>query len=96
VNVIPLPCPICERPAKRAGENVICPACCLTWTNETAPADGADMRLGDLALRRFLVEGYRANLYRAETDALAGEVPAAMRQLGKALDYFLLIEATVT
>jgi hypothetical protein len=54
------------------------------------------MRLGDLALRRFLVEGYAANLYRAETEALAGEVHAAMRQLGKALDYFLLIEGTTT
>ena len=95
---IPLPCPICERPAKRSGGNIACPHCALTWAAECTPNDGAGWP-GDLALSRYLVEGYHANLWRAEQAAEGAktwdELAEATRHLLKAADYFVLIQGAV-
>lgn len=90
MTTLPLPCPICERPAKRNGAAITCPHCGLTWADPFK-----DMPL-DIALARYMVEGYHANLYRAETAALAGDMDGAFRCMYKALDYFGMIERTVT
>jgi hypothetical protein len=71
----------------------------VTWAAETTPWEG-NRWPGDLALSRFLVSGYHANMWRAEQVAeglMFGDagVWEVIQHMQKAADYFVFIQGAI-